>query len=77
MGKDVADDLTTYIEEKITLEVNNKTTHLATKEDLAEVKGELKAQMSDNKADIIKWSFIFWVGQVIATFGFILLFLKK
>jgi hypothetical protein len=39
---------------------------LATKEDVA-----------NNKAEIIKWMFIFWGGQLVVTFGFILLFLKK
>jgi hypothetical protein len=39
---------------------------LATKHDLSEV-----------KADIIKWMFIFWIGQLAATFGLVLLFLKK
>jgi hypothetical protein len=38
----------------------------ATKEDLA-----------TNRVEMIKWMFIFWIGQVAATFGFILLFLKK
>jgi hypothetical protein len=43
----------------------NKNT-LATKLDLAEV-----------KSDMIKWMFLFWIGQIGVTFGFILLFLKK
>lgn len=46
--------------------VNTKIDSLATKTELAET-----------KSDIIKWMFIFWIGQVVATFGFILLFLKK
>jgi len=66
LGKETAENLTTFIEEKISSEVETKATILATKENLAETKAEL-----------IKWMFIFWVGQVITTFGFILLFLKK
>jgi hypothetical protein len=53
---------------------------LATKEDIALLKEDtLKDRIlaSINKAEIIKWMFIFWVGQVAVTFGFILLFLKK
>lgn len=46
--------------------MENKTQLFATKEDLA-----------STKADIIKWMFIFWIGQIVATFGFILLYLKK
>ena len=36
-----------------------------------------KSDLSDVKADMIKWMFLFWIGQVTVTFGFILLFLKK
>ena len=36
-----------------------------------------KADLTDTKADIIKWMFIFWIGQVAVTFGLILIFLKK
>ena len=66
LGKETAENLTTFIEEKIKCEVDTKASILATKENLA-----------NTKAEIIKWMFIFWVGQVIATFGFILLFLNK
>jgi hypothetical protein len=50
---------------------------LATKDDLAAVELKLTEKIAESKADTIKWMFIFWVGQLIATFGFILLFLKK
>jgi hypothetical protein len=43
---------------------------LATKEDLARESGNIKV-------DMIKWKFVFWVGQALTTFGLILLFLKK
>lgn len=66
LGKETAENLTIFIEEKIKSEVDTKTSILATKENLA-----------NTKAEIIKWMFIFWVGQVIATFGFILLFMNK
>jgi hypothetical protein len=66
LGKETAENLTIFIEEKIKSEVDTKASILATKEDVA-----------NSRADVIKWMFIFWVGQVIATFGFILLFLNK
>jgi hypothetical protein len=66
LGKETAENLTTFIEEKISSEVETKATILATKEDVANC-----------RADVIKWMFIFWVGQLVAMFGFILLFLKK
>ncbi|WP_262246206.1 hypothetical protein [Parapedobacter soli] len=66
LGRESAENLTTYIEEKIKDEVGDKTKILATKADLAETKSE-----------VIKWMFIFWIGPIAATFGFILLFLNK
>jgi hypothetical protein len=70
LGKETAENLTTFIEEKIKNEVDTKASILATKEDLAR-------EVGNCKAEVIKWMFIFWVGQLIATFGFILLFLNK
>lgn len=73
LGKETAENLTTFIEEKIKYEVDTKASILATKEDIA----KLRTEASENKAELMKWMFVFWVGQMIGTFGFILLFLKK
>lgn len=70
LGKEPAENLTIFIEEKIKGEVDSKTSILATKEDLARESGNIRA-------DMIKWMFVFWVGQALTTFGLILLFLKK
>ena len=77
LGKEGAENLTTFIEHKIKDELDNKSQMLATKEDLLQAKSELKINIAESRTEIIKWMFIFWVGQVVATFGFILLFLKK
>ena len=73
VGKETAENLTIFIEDKIKAEVENKTSILATKADIALVKEDLAKE----KAELIKWMFVFWVSQAITTFGFILLFLKK
>jgi uncharacterized ubiquitin-like protein YukD len=52
-------------------EFNDK--FFATKEDIAKT----KVAISDSKAEITRWMFIFWAGQIAATLGFIWLFLKK
>lgn len=69
-GEDQAKKIISYFENAdssaIEKEVVAKTSNLATKEDIANV-----------KAEMIKWMFIFWVGQIAATFGFIILYLKK
>jgi len=77
LGKESAENLTTYIEEKIKGEVEDKSKILATREDLSELKGDLRTEMARMKSELIKWMFIFWIGQIAATFGFILLYLNK
>ncbi len=66
LGEKEAESLVEFVDAK--LKENNEATSkiLATKEDLA-----------NTKAEIIKWMFIFWIGQIAVTFGFVLLFLKK
>jgi hypothetical protein len=36
---------------------------------LAEVRGELRTEMAAQRADLIKWMFIFWAGTVIPLAG--------
>ena len=66
LGKETTENLTNFIENKINHDLESKTTTFATKEDLARLESRL-----------IKWMFIFWIGQIGATFGFILLFINK
>jgi hypothetical protein len=47
------------------------------KQDIASVELKLSDRISDTRNEMIKWMFLFWIGQVAVTFGFILLFLKK
>lgn len=77
LGKETAENLTTFIESKIYNELESKTKHLATKEDLAHGLGKLDAKISETKSELLKWMFIFWASQLVAIFSFILLFFKK
>ena len=80
VGKETAETLTSFIEEKIKEEFVDHSKILATKEDISKLKEdilEVRAMVANSKAEIIKWMFIFWIGQATVTFGFILLFLKK
>ena len=80
VGKETAENLTTFIEQKINTELDNKSQIFATKDDILILNSKIEqtnSKIEQTKADIIKWMFIFWIGQVVATFGFILLFLKK
>ncbi|MBS1257152.1 MAG: hypothetical protein MAG551_00188 [Candidatus Scalindua arabica] len=50
---------------------NNKTV-LATKEDIA----ILKVDLTNVKSELIKWMFIFWIGQIGVLTGIIFAMLK-
>jgi hypothetical protein len=43
------------------------TKRLMTKQDGAELKAELSTKIADSKAEMIKWMFLFWIGQMAAT----------
>ena len=45
--------------------------------EISDVKMDLTKEIANVKTEVIKWMFIFWIGQVAVTFGFILLFLKR
>jgi hypothetical protein len=77
LGKETAENLTTFIENKINDELESSTRNLATKVDLAETREHLHIEISKSKVEIIKWMFVFWVGQLIAMFSFMLLFIKR
>lgn len=53
LGEKEAEELVTFVKSEVKAEFDNKREILSTKEDLANV-----------KADIIKWMFIFWIGQI-------------
>lgn len=50
---------------------------LATKDDLLKLQMDLRIEMKEQKAEMIKWMFIFWIGQITATLAIVLVFLKK
>jgi hypothetical protein len=62
-----------YIDNKTERSVEATIKTLATKDDIANVRREI----GEAKTDMIKWMFIFWIGQVGAMIAIVLLFLKK
>ena len=38
---------------------------------IASLRTEFKTDLAEAKADLIKWMFLFWIGQVVAVFGLI------
>ncbi len=41
---------------------------------LAETKGDLEKQIANVKADLIRWMFVFWTGQVVIMIGLLSFF---
>jgi hypothetical protein len=60
LGENEAKALTEYVESKAERTFDKEKDVLATKEDLVNV-----------KSDIIKWMFIFWIGQIAVTLGIV------
>lgn len=60
--------------------IEERTKNFVTKEylDLRLMELELKllTKIADSEKTILRWMFTFWVGQLVAMFGFIYLFLK-
>jgi len=73
LGNDITEAMFKYIDNKTERSVEATIKTLATKDDIAKVNLDLSNRMSD----VLKWMFIFWVGQVGATLGIVFLFLKK
>ena len=91
LGSDTTEAMFKYIDNKTERSVEATIKTLATKHDLHLVKDDLhlvkdelmreisnvRKEAGENKADTIKWMFIFWIGQVGATMAMIFLYLKK
>ncbi|HEY8782874.1 MAG TPA: hypothetical protein VIM16_14715 [Mucilaginibacter sp.] len=56
-------------------EISNDLTKV--RNEIADVRYDLRKDIGESKADNIKWMFIFWIGQVGATLAIVFLFLKK
>jgi len=84
LGSDTTEAMFNYIDNKTTQSVEATIKTLATKQDLLIMREDfhkefsnVRKEIGEAKADSIKWMFIFWIGQVGAMLGILLLFLKK
>lgn len=64
LGAEKARILVRYVETKVDKRLEENTSAFATKEDVARLEGKLETKISETKAEIIKWMFIFWVGSI-------------
>lgn len=76
VGDKEAKTLVEYIEAKVEKKFDEKKDMLAGKEDLANLKAELMVQIEKTRSDIIKWMFLFWIGQLASLTAIIKIFLK-
>ena len=76
IGEKEAKSLVEFVEIRVEKKFEEQMDEIATKKDLFQVKAELEITIEKVRGDMIKWMFIFWVGQVSVTVGLILLFIK-
>lgn len=73
LGEKEAKSLVEYIETKVEKKFEEKKDILATKIDIE----KLKTEMQKMKADIIKWMFLFWIGQLASLIAILQIFFRK
>lgn len=76
IGEKEAEALVGFVDSKLRENNEGNSKVLATKEDIAKLKGELETKIAEAKADTIKWMFIFSIGSILTTLGGMFAFLK-
>jgi hypothetical protein len=70
-GEAAARDFIEYLE-ALTREARGElVTKADLKAEIAELRADLEKKIAEAKTDMIKWMFLFWIGQVAAVFGLI------
>ena len=59
------------------VEILNKVADERVETALAQETGKLRTEIQSVRADLIKWMFIFWMGQVATITGILFAFFKK
>ncbi len=70
LGQEEAEAFVQILEAKVDQKFEEAKQILATKEDVA----RLDLKLAETKAEIIKWMFIFWMGQVFVVAGLLAYF---
>ena len=69
------EDILVFVEEKFERRLAEVKVELGDR--IAEVRVELGARIEQTKSEIIKWMFIFWVGQIAVIAGLLFTLLKN
>jgi len=70
LGQEEAEAFVQILETKVDYKFEEAKQILATKEDVA----RLDLKIAETKAELIKWMFIFWMGQVVVIAGLLAYF---
>jgi len=62
------------VNERITIEISKVNERIT--EEIGKVNERITAENSKTRADLIKWMFIFWIGQIGAIMGLLFAFFK-
>jgi hypothetical protein len=59
--------------------ISQEVTHLEAKisQEVARLEAKIETKISEVKADLIRWMFLFWVGQLGAILGILLMFFRR
>ena len=68
--------ITGVVEKSLEEYKENEKDFLVTKIEFKEATAELRKEMANLRAELIKWMFIFWVGQVGVITGILFAFFK-
>lgn len=77
IGEEQAESIVGFVQSSVKHELEKQAQHLATKEDLAILKGELSTNMAKKETRMILWAFVFWATQLAAMFAFLKFFIGK
>ena len=84
LGEKEAKTLVEYIETKVDKRLEEKKDVLATKQDIANLEiatkqeiANLEVKIEKTKSDIIKWMFLFWIGQLASLIAILQIFFRR
>jgi hypothetical protein len=77
LGTQEAEAFVEILEQKVDQKFDDTKQTLATKQDISDLRTELKVDIANSKADMIKWMFIFWLGQLAASVTIVKYFFGK
>ncbi|MEI8007723.1 MAG: hypothetical protein WCI48_16065 [Bacteroidota bacterium] len=83
LGQNEAKALVEFVESEVQLNLKQEMNSFATGNDIRNLRGDmhtaihnLDIKIEKMRADLIKWMFVFWMGQISVTVALVMLVLK-